>query len=105
MPLEREHAAAVNVVRLSARIEESKPLRYTPAGLPALDVWLAHESSIEESGAPRQVNAALRAVAFGAVAERLSTQATGSEWLFQGFLVNWRRSKQVALHIQDFQPN
>jgi primosomal replication protein N len=103
--VERERSPAVNMVRLSARIEEAKPLRYTPAGLPALDVWLAHQSAMEESGTVRQVSAGLRAIAFGAVAERLSAQDTGSEWLFQGFLVSWRRSRQVALHIQDFQPN
>ena len=51
----------------------------------------------------RQVKAALKAVAFGAVAERLARQALGSLWRFQGFLATPRNGKHPVLHIQDFQ--
>ena len=94
-----------NHVVLSACIEELQALRYTPAGLPALDLRLVHESSQVEVGVPRKVSAAVKAVAFGALAERLARQAPGSSWRFQGFLATPRNSKTVVLHIQDIQQN
>ena len=94
-----------NHVVLTACIDELQSLRYTPAGLPALDLRLVHESSQEEAGSPRKVSAAVKAVAFGALAERLARQAPGSIWTFQGFLATPRNSKTVVLHIQDVQQN
>ncbi len=94
-----------NHVVLSACIEELQALRYTPAGLPALDLRLVHESSQLEADVPRKVSAAVKAVAFGALAERLARQAPGSSWSFQGFLATPRNSKTVVLHIQDIQQN
>ena len=86
-----------------ACIAECGALRYTPAGLPALDLRLEHESSVEEAGVKRQVKAVLKALAVGAVAERLGKQAVGSKWIFTGFLASPRNGKHVVLHIQDFQ--
>lgn len=96
-------AAAANSLVLTACVAELGALRYTPAGLPALDLKLEHESTIEEAGKPRQVRTALKAVAFGAMAERLARQAMGSLWRFQGFLATPGNGKHPVLHIQDFQ--
>lgn len=95
--------AAVNQLVLTACVAELGALRFTPAGLPAIDLRLEHESTMTEAAQPRQVKAALRAVAFGAVAERLARQALGSLWRFQGFLATPRNGKHPVLHIQDFQ--
>jgi primosomal replication protein N len=92
-----------NQLILSACIVELDALRYTPAGLPALNMKLEHESDIQEAGQSRQVKAALKAVAFGAIAERLLKQAVGSAWKFNGFLATPRNSKQLVFHIQEFQ--
>jgi len=78
-------------------------MRYTPAGLPALDVRLEHVSRVEEAGQQREVKANLKSVALGTVAERMAQQALGSEWQFTGFLASPRNSKNVVLHIQNFQ--
>jgi primosomal replication protein N len=96
-------AAAVNQLVLTACVAELGALRFTPAGLPAIDLRLEHESVMTEAAQPRQVKAALKAVAFGAVAERLARQALGSLWRFQGFLATPRNGKHPVLHIQDFQ--
>jgi primosomal replication protein N len=87
---------------LSACIAEVEPLRYTPAGLPALNVKLEHESQLLDSGHSRTVKLVLKAVAFGTLAERLGKQAIGSHWKFSGFLSNSRQGKSVVLNIQDF---
>ena len=94
----------MNQVLLSAAIAEAKPLRYTPAGLPALDLQLDHESEVTEAGGKRQVKAAIRAVAFGPQAETLARQVIGSQWHFTGFLATPRNGKHPVLHIQEFQP-
>ena len=93
----------MNHVVLTASISEAKALRYTPAGLPALDLRLEHESSVEEAGQTRQVKTAIKAVALGALAERLGVQPIGSLWRFSGFLATPRNGKLVVLHIQEFQ--
>jgi primosomal replication protein N len=90
-------------VVLSARIAEAKALRYTPAGLPALDILLEHESEQPEAGQARQVKVALKAVAFGTQAETLARQAIGSGFRFTGFLAAARGGKHPVLHIQTFQ--
>jgi len=93
----------VNQVLLSACIAEASALRYTPAGLPALDFRLEHESGIEEAGQQRQVKAAVKAIAFGSLAETLARQPIGSPWRFTGFLATPRNGKHPVLHVQSFQ--
>jgi primosomal replication protein N len=92
-----------NQLVLAACITELDALRYTPAGLPALNMRLEHESDIQEAGQTRQVKAAVKAIAFGAMAERLVKQAIGSAWKFSGFLATPRNGKHVVFHIQEFQ--
>lgn len=93
----------VNQLVLTACIAELDALRYTPAGLPALNIRLEHESDVQEAGQTRQVKATIKAVAFGAMAERLGKQALGSTWKFIGFLATPRNGKHVVFHIQEFQ--
>jgi primosomal replication protein N len=88
---------------LTACIAEAQALRYTPAGIPALDVRLEHESQQSEQGQARVVKAMVKGIAFGPLAERLSRQSLGSKFRFQGFLVTPRNAKSVVLHIQDIQ--
>jgi len=77
-------------------------MRYTPAGLPALNLRLEHESVVQEAGSSRTVKVVVKAVAFGTLAERLAKQAIGSVWNFTGFLANARQGNSVVFHIQEF---
>lgn len=77
-------------------------MRYTPAGVPALNLKLDHESQVQEAGGMRTVKLSVKAVAFGTLAERLAKQAIGSVWSFSGFLANARQGKSLVFHIQDF---
>ena len=90
---------------MTACIAEAESLRYTPAGLPVINLRLEHESQQTEAGHPRAVKAAIKAVAFGAMAERLARQNIGSLWTVSGFLANRRNGKNAVLHIQDIQQN
>ena len=93
----------VNQTVLTARIAEASVLRHTPAGLPALDLRLEHESEALEAGLTRQVKVELKAVAFGTNAETLARQAVGSGFRFTGFLAAPRGGRHPVLHIQSFQ--
>ena len=90
-----------NFFKLTARISEVSPLRYTPAGIPALNLVLEHESEVVEAGVIRQVKLTVRAVAFGALAEVSVKSELGKLQLFTGFLINARTSKSIVFHIQD----
>ena len=100
-PSDNVTVVAINQTILTACIAEVEPLRYTPAGLPALNLRLEHASEIQEAGQTRQVKAVLKSVAFGVMAERLVKQAIGSVWQFNGFLATPRNGKSVVFHIQE----
>ena len=93
----------MNQLILSAWIIEASAMRFTPAGVPALDFRLEHESEVTEAGQQRKVKTAIKAVAFGSVAETLGRQAIGSSWTFTGFLATPRNGKHPVLHIQSVQ--
>ena len=93
-----------NQLLLTACIAEIGTLRYTPAGCPALELTLEHESEATEAGSNRQVKLALKAIALGPLAETLGAQTLGSQSQFSGFLGNRRNSKAIVFHIQEFRP-
>ena len=90
---------------MTACIVEVKPLRYTPAGIPAFDFSLDHESEVSEAGGRRSVKATLRAVALGPLAESLAICSIGSGGEFTGFLAGRRNSKSLVFHVQQFKPD
>jgi primosomal replication protein N len=90
------------LLQLTACIAETQALRFTPAGVPALNLSLEHSSQVTELGSSRTVNLVVNAVAFGIHAERLAKQAIGSVWKFSGFLANARQGKSLVFHIQEF---
>ncbi|WP_168921998.1 primosomal replication protein N [Polaromonas vacuolata] len=93
----------MNHVNLSARIAEASPLRYTPAGIPVLNLVIEHESEMMEAGVNRQVKLTVRAVAFGVLAEQARVLELGKLFKFTGFLINARTSKSIVFHIQAFE--
>lgn len=97
-----QRSVPANTLVLGACIAEAETMRYTPAGLPALNLLLEHASEVQEAGQTRQVKASIKAVAFGSVAERLVKQAIGSVWKFNGFLSTPRNGKHLVFHIQEF---
>ena len=97
-------ASPVNRLVLVATLAQCAAMRYTPAGIPALDVLLEHASEQVEAGQPRRVALRLKAVAFGADAERLATQPLGATLWCAGFLTSARRGHGIVFHIQDFRP-
>ena len=91
---------ARNRLTFEALLTERGDLRYTPAGIPAIDCSLLHQSVQAEAEGERSVECELFAVAFGEVARKLAARAVGSAVSCEGFLARrYRTGITVALHI------
>ena len=73
-----------NRLTLDATLAERGDLRYTPAGIPALDCMLQHESMQAEAGGERKVDCELAAVAFGERGDGAGQGAAGNGAALQG---------------------
>jgi primosomal replication protein N len=89
----------MNRLVLSATLAERGAVRYTPAGLPALDLVLSHRSEVSEDGAPRKVSMDIRAVAIGAITRPVGALALGAEATFAGFLASGRNGRSLVFHV------
>lgn len=91
----------MNQLVLSAVVIEAKPIRYTPAGLPALEMVLHHESDVLQAGHQRRIELSITAIAFGDIALLLADVVLGTSLLIKGFLAPARKgSSRMVLHIQ-----
>jgi primosomal replication protein N len=95
----------MNRLLLSAQLVERAAMRYTPAGLPALDVGLKHESELSENGQPRKVSMEMRAVAIGEVTRSLTAMSLGDAAVFAGFITSARNGRGLSFHITSVEPN
>ena len=86
---------------LSATLVERGALRYTPAGLPALDLSLRHESQVTQDGQARKVSVEIRARAIGEITRRASALELASEHGFAGFLGSERNGRGVVFHVTE----
>jgi primosomal replication protein N len=95
---------SANAVTLDARLAARADLRFTPAGIPALDFQLAHESTQTEAGGERRAACDLAAVALGPIAKELAAIAVGAQLRCRGFLTRrYRTGMSVALHVNEFE--
>jgi primosomal replication protein N len=89
----------MNRLVLAATLAERGAVRYTPAGLQALDLLLKHESEVSEDGTPRKVSIDIKAVAIGEITRRVGALALGGRGLFGGFLASGRNGRGLVFHI------
>ncbi|OGA41672.1 MAG: primosomal replication protein N [Betaproteobacteria bacterium RIFCSPLOWO2_12_FULL_68_19] len=94
----------MNRVELSGRLLELGALRYTPAGIPAVEFRLRHESEQGEAGSVRRVEAEIGGIAFEAQARLLAAAKLNTGLRLQGFLgAKSKRSKKLVLHVTDIE--
>jgi primosomal replication protein N len=91
----------MNRLVLTAQLLERGALRYTPAGLPALDLSLKHESQVTQDGQPRLVFFEIKARAIGAVTQQVAGLEMGSTHGFAGFLGSQRNGRGVVFHVTE----
>lgn len=94
----------INQASLSGALAEKRAKRFTPAGLPVLELTLAHESDVTEAGLARRVIFEVKAKAVGPIAERIEQVSLGQKIRATGFLAPSRQhSKQISFHMTDFE--
>ena len=91
----------MNRLVLTAQLLERGALRYTPAGLPALDLSLKHESQVTQDGQVRQVWFDIRARAIGEITQRVAALELGSTHGFAGFLGSARNGRGVVFQVTE----
>jgi primosomal replication protein N len=92
-----------NRLTLDATLAESGDIRYTPAGIPALECVLKHASVQPEAGGNRKVDCELAAVVFGEPAIAMARVPAGTAVRCKGFLARrYRTGITVALHVNEF---
>jgi primosomal replication protein N len=94
---------ALNTFVLAAHVAEISAQRFTPAGIPAIDLVLSHESSQIEAGQARKVVLNMRSLALGTTAETLAKLKIGQQAKFKGFLAATKNGKGTVLHITDIE--
>jgi primosomal replication protein N len=89
---------------LSGRLLELGALRYTPAGIAAVEFKLRHESQLDEAGASRKVEAEIGGIAFQTDARLLAGAKLNTGLKLQGFLAaKGKRSKKLVLHVTNIE--
>ena len=92
-----------NHVCIGGRLETLEALRYTPAGVPLLELTLEHQSQQVQTEHPRRVLLHLSAVAAGEIAKQLRTVPLGTTLSLEGFLCpKGRTGRSIVLQIQRF---
>ena len=76
-------------------------MRHTPAGLPAYDLSLKHESQVTQEGQARQVSVEIKARALGQITQRLAQIELGSSHGFAGFLGSQRNGRGIVFHVTE----
>jgi primosomal replication protein N len=91
----------MNRLVLTAQLVERGAMRYTPAGLPALDLSLKHESEVTQDGQARKVWFEIKARAIGEITQRVAKVEMGSTHGFAGFLGSQRNGRGVVFHVTE----
>ncbi len=91
----------MNRLVLTAQLVERGAMRYTPAGIAALDLALKHASEVSQDGRPRQVSFDIKARAIGAVTQAVGALELGSTHGFAGFLGAQRNGRGIVFHITE----
>jgi primosomal replication protein N len=91
----------MNRLVLSATLQERGALRYTPAGLPALDLSLEHGSEVSQEAQVRKVTLQIKALVIGSLVDPISKLPLGSQAQFAGFLATARNGRGLLFHITE----
>jgi primosomal replication protein N len=89
-----------NLLKIHGQVVERGPVRYTPAGVPAIEFKLQHESEQMEAGKMRKVDCEFQCVALGPLANLLSGMNAGAMCSATGFLAaKSLRNRSLVLHV------
>jgi len=90
---------------LAAQLLERGAIRYTPAGLPALDLILKSDTTVSQNGQPRKVSLEVKAVVIGELTKPALALGLGCPAIFAGFLATSRNGKGLVYHVTSIEPD
>ena len=94
-----------NQVALDARLVKRGALRYTPAGIPVIDLLVGHKSIQLEAGKEREARCEVEAVAVGDLAARLNRAKLNQPLRLSGFLTQRSiKDRNLVLHVVNAAP-
>ncbi len=89
---------------LTGKLLELAALRYTPAGIPALNFRIAHASEQIEAATKRAVECEMSALALGQTALLLAGAKPGDQLRLTGFLAaKSLKSRTPVLHVNEIE--
>ena len=89
-----------NEVVIDGRLLKRGTLRHTPAGIPALNLMIGHQSIQIEAGGRREARCEVDAVVIGDLAVKLSTQKLNQPLQFSGFLTQHSvKDRRLVLNV------
>lgn len=91
----------MNRLILTASLAERGMTRYTPAGLPALDLRLDHCGELTHEGSVRKITMQLRGLAVGSMVPPVAALELGQQRIFGGFLAAARNGRGLLFHLTD----
>jgi primosomal replication protein N len=92
----------LNEVVIAGKLIECSALRYTPAGMPVLELTLAHESEVQQVGNQRSIQFEISIVAMGDLALMWQRSTLGQSLEVKGFLAPARRnSPKLVVHAAE----
>ncbi|MGE5468676.1 MAG: primosomal replication protein N [Ignavibacteria bacterium] len=95
---------AANRLIIAGTLQERGGLRYTPAGVPAIEFRLGHESEQIEADKPRRVECEIACIALGSAALLLKDAAAGMGLKATGFLAAKSvKSRSPVLHVTNIE--
>ena len=90
----------MNEIRIAVQLIGRSALRYTPVGVPVVELDLRHSGTVLEAGLPRVLEFPFPALAVGEVAGRLQAEDLGALLQLQGFLAPRRaKSTRLVIHV------
>ncbi|WP_342746334.1 primosomal replication protein N [Thiomonas intermedia] len=93
----------INRLELQGILAERGELRFTPAGIEALDFVLQHQSTQTEADMPCETQLQIACVGFGKIAREMHRLSPGVQLHVSGFLRASRRgSRQMKLHVTQY---
>ena len=89
-----------NEVVIDGLLLKRGTLRHTPAGIPALNLLIGHQSIQIEAGGRREARCEVDAVAIGELAVRLSKHKLNQPLQFSGFLTRHSvKDRRLVLQV------
>ena len=93
-----------NEVVVDGRLLKRGALRYTPAGIPVVELLLGHSSNQNEAGGRREVRCEIEVVAVGDMALKLSVMKLNRPLQISGFLAQRSaNNRKLVLHVQNME--